>query len=87
MKVTFEIEIEDKLVDNLDYYLNFGEKNDPKAGCNKCIFVGMCSYFTDQMREKISIEEIDCKFPCWSTRYDRITGTNRRVFVPKTEAY
>lgn len=86
MKVTFEIEIPDELVDDLDYYKNYGNMNGPKAGCKKCMFYGMCSYFTNRIRLDLDWDNINCKFPCWKTERDHSTGANRHVYVLKTNS-
>lgn len=52
MKVTFEIEIDDVLVKQLDYYEHFGPLGSPEAGCKKCIFLSMCNSWVDVVGEK-----------------------------------
>lgn len=81
MTVTFDIEIDDRLVQSLDYYENYGEVDSYGAGCKKCIFQPMCSYFTDQLGDNLNWDNLDCKFPCWNSKRDRISGTDRKVFV------
>ena len=85
MKVTFEIEIDDSLVEQLDYYQNFGELHSPKAGCKKCIFRPMCNFWVDGIGERLPYNSRDCKFPCWAKKADKYSGTNRKVFVLKHE--
>ena len=81
MKVTFEIEIDDVLVKQLDYYEHFGPLDSPEAGCKKCIFLSMCNNWVDVVGEKLPDWKRDCKFPCWATKRDRLQGANRKVFV------
>ena len=81
MKVTFEIEIDDALVHQLDYYENYGELGSAGAGCKKCVFHPMCTAFTDQVFDTLVSHRTDCKFPCWANKSDRMHGTNRKVFV------
>lgn len=81
MKVTFDIEIDDRLVQSLDYYENYGEVTSPDAGCKKCIFHPMCAHFTDKLGDILNWNNLDCKLPCWNSKRDRIAGTNRKVFV------
>lgn len=83
MKVTFEIEVDDALVHQLDYYENFGKLGSESAGCKKCVFNSMCTAFTDQVFESLDGYRTDCKFPCWDSKRDRIAGTNRKVIVVK----
>lgn len=83
MKVTFEIEIDDALVHQLDYYENFGKLGSESAGCKKCVFHPMCTAFTDQVFETLDGYRVDCKFPCWANKSDRLHGTNRKVIVVK----
>lgn len=83
MRVTFEIEIDDALVNQLDYYENFGELNSESAGCKKCVFHPMCTAFTDQVFESLDRYRVDCKFPCWANKSDRLHVTNRKVIVVK----
>ena len=81
MKVTYEIEIEDGIVDKLDYYENFGDMGTQDAGCNKCIFRPMCSIWIDIDAKYIDQKQSEIKFPCWDNRRDHSHGTNRHVFV------
>ena len=81
MKVTFDIEIDDRLVQSLDYYENYGEVTSPYAGCKKCIFFPMCTQFNDRLGDILNWNNLDCKFPCWKSKRDRIAGTDRKVFV------
>lgn len=81
MKVTFEIEVADALVQPLDYYANFGELGSESAGCKKCVFRPMCVAFTDSVSLELDPNGINCKFPCWKSKSDRYHGTGRRVFV------
>lgn len=84
MKVTFEFEVADALVQPLDYYANFGELGSESAGCKKCVFRPMCVAYTDSINLAFDGSIIDCKFPCWESQYDRCHGTGRRVFVLKS---
>jgi hypothetical protein len=81
MKVTFEIEIDDVLVKQLDYYEHFGDLHSPEAGCNKCVFLSMCNDWCDVVGDKFPVWLRDCKFPCFKTMRDRACGTNRQVFI------
>lgn len=81
MKVTFEIEIDDVLVKQLDYYEHFGPLDSPEAGCKKCIFLSMCNSWVDVVGEKLPSWMREAKFPCWKTKRDKECGTNRQVFV------
>lgn len=81
MRVTFEIEIDDALVNQLDYYVNYGGLGAEDAGCKKCIFNPMCSAWVDTVAKTSVDFREDCKFPCWLTRSDRQHGTDRKVFV------
>lgn len=81
MKVTFEIEVDDALVQPLDYYANFGELGSASAGCKKCVFRPMCVAFTDSVSLELPLHGINCKFPCWQNKADRLHGTGRQVFV------
>lgn len=85
MKVTFEIEIEDGVLDKLDYYENFGEMGSKEAGCNKCVFRPMCSIWIDIESKHVSPKDSEIKFPCWDNRHDHFHGTNRHVFVSHSE--
>lgn len=87
MKVSFEIEFDDALVHQLDYYENFGELNSEDAGCKKCVFQPMCAAFVDKVHPTNLAYSADCKFPCWKNKSDRYHGTGRKVFVlkPQTE--
>lgn len=81
MKVTFEVEIDDVLVKQLDYYEHFGDLGSPEAGCKKCVFLPMCSNWVDVVGQKFPEWKSDCKFPCWETKRDRFQGANRKVFI------
>lgn len=83
MRVTFEIEIDDELVHQLDYYENFVVSNYEGVGCKKCVFYPMCSAFHDKVFMAFDDYHIDCKFPCWANRSDRYHGTDRKVIVAK----
>lgn len=83
MKVTFEIEIDDALVHQLDYYENYGEVGSEGAGCKKCVFHPMCTAFTDQVFESLDSYRVNCVFPCWANKSDRMHGTGRKVIVVK----
>lgn len=81
MKVTFEIEVADALVQQLDYYENFGPLGSESAGCKKCVFRPMCVAFTDSVSLELALDGISCKFPCWKSKSDRLHGTGRQVFI------
>lgn len=83
MKVTFEIEIDDALVHQLDYYENFVVDDLGGAGCWKCVFYPMCQAYSEKIFDTIDSSKVDCKFPCWMNKSDRYHGTDRKVFVFK----
>lgn len=85
MKVTFEIEIQSSNIERLDYYENYGDLMSPEAGCKKCVFQPMCSYFVDKLSNEHPARTIDCKFPCWNSQRERQACQNRGVFVMKKE--
>lgn len=81
MKVTFEVEIDDVLVKELDYYVKCADLHNPDDGCKKCVFLSMCTDWVDIVGEKFPAWMRDCKFPCWKTKRDRLQGANRKVFI------
>lgn len=83
MKVTFDIEIDDALVSQLDYYENFVVSDYEGVGCKKCVFCPMCETFADHVFKAFGDFRVDCKFPCWRNQSDRNHGTGRKVFVIK----
>lgn len=83
MKVTFEIEIDDALVHQLDYYENFAVSAYGDAGCKKCVFYPMCHAFSENIFDTIERSKVECKFPCWANKSDRLHGIDRKVFVLK----
>lgn len=87
MKVTFEIEIDDALVLQLDYYENFVMDDLGGPGCLKCVFHPMCQAYEEKIFDNIDCSKVDCKFPCWKNKSERYHGTGRKVFVlkPHTE--
>ena len=83
MKHLFEIEIEDGILEELDYYENYGKIGDPDAGCRKCIFHAMCDAFVYTFEKIADGNAADCSFPCHYGTKDFKRWYDRKVFILK----
>ena len=86
MKHLFKIEIEDGILEELDYYENYGKIGDPDAGCRKCFFHAMCDAFVNTFDKLADANAADCLFPCHEGTKDSDHDSNRKVFVLKSKS-
>lgn len=86
MKQLFKIEIEDGILEELDYYENYGKIGEPDAGCRKCFFHAMCDAFVNTLDKLADANAADCLFPCHNSTGDRDHGWDRKVFVLKSKS-
>lgn len=86
MKHLFQIEIENGILEELDYYENYGKIGEPDAGCRKCFFHAMCDAFVNSLEKLDDANSGDCIFPCHESTNGRDLGTKRKVFVLKSKS-